>query len=159
MKRLWLLVSSVGALALMVGSATASGPPVVNTTVRSVDEPFVDVGLDCATGMEAAITGVATGAIHMLVLADGSVHVSGTFRGTNSYDDLPADGTPDATSRFVIHFNDLVFSSGREVHTETLPGQGTALATGASFGFHVVFHVVLDENGDPTVEILRIDCR
>ena len=157
MRRLWLLVP-LAALSLL-SDAMAGGPPIVNSTDRLIEVPVADVGIDCATGKDAAITGVVTGVVHTLVLADGSVHVSGTFRGNNAFDDLPVDGVLDATSRFVTHFDDLVFASGREVHTMTLSGIGTALATDAKVGFQLVFHVVLDSDGTPTVEFLHVECR
>jgi hypothetical protein len=85
------------------------------------------VGGLCATGDEAAITGVASGVLRTLVLANGSVRISGAFQGRNEYDDLPTDGVVDATGTFVLTFRDVFFASGREIHTETLPGTVTDL--------------------------------
>jgi len=156
MSRLWLVVPLV-ALPLLVTEAMAA-PPIVNSTERLIDAPVIDQGPNCATGNEAAITGVASGVLRTLVLADGSIHVSGSFRGTNEYDDLPTDGVIDAAGRFVLTFRDVFFSSGREIHTETLPGTVTDIATGEKFAFHVVFRLVLDSDGSPTVDFLRIEC-
>jgi hypothetical protein len=156
MARLWLLVP-LAALSLLVTEAMAA-PPIVNTTERFVDSPVIDQGPNCATGNEAAITGVASGVLRTLVLANGSVQVTGAFRGSNQYDDLPADGVIDASGTFVLVFRDVFFASGREIHIETLPGTVTDAATGEKFVFHVVFRLMLDPAGNPTVDFLKIEC-
>jgi hypothetical protein len=156
MARLWLLVP-LAALSLLVTDATAAAP-IVNSTQHSVNEVFTDQGPNCATGNEAAITGVVSGVLRTLVLADGSVHISGAFHGTNEYDELPTDGVIDATGTFVLTFRDVFFSSGREIHTETLPGTVTDAATGEKFTFYVVFRLMLAPDGTPTVDFLKIEC-
>jgi hypothetical protein len=45
-----------------------------------------------------------------------------------------------------------------EVHHLTLNGTGTAAATGAQFRFHVLAQMVLDQNGDPKIDFLRLTC-
>jgi hypothetical protein len=155
-----LIIMIFGTLAFAAAGATAGGPPVISTTDHSVNEPFTNVGIDCATGKQSAIAGVSTGVLHTLLLADGSFHFSGSFRGSSTNDDFPApDGTFEATETFVAHFGDIFFSSGREIHTEVLSGRGTATATGAPFRFNAVVHIVLDANGTPKVDVERIVCR
>ena len=86
------------------------------------------------------------------------MHVTGATRGTVTDDDLPSDGSPDATSTFASSFHDIVFSSGKEVHGFTLNGSGTTVATGALVRFHVLVELVLDENGNPKIDFLRLTC-
>jgi hypothetical protein len=149
-----------GLFAFAAAGATAAGPPVVNTTEHVINQPFTDPGgIDCATGNPSDIVGVVSGVVHILVLADGSVHVSGNVHGTSTNDDLPTDGVPDATNTFVSHFDDVFFASGKEIHTFGLHGEGTATATGAGFRFDAVLHIVLDSDGTPKVNIARVVCR
>jgi hypothetical protein len=44
------LATVLAAAALGVGSAATAGAPIVTETVRVVDQPFSDVGIDCAQG-------------------------------------------------------------------------------------------------------------
>ena len=156
MARLWLLVP-LAVLSLLVAEATAA-PPIINSTEHLLDVPIIDEGPNCVTGNEAAITGTASGTLRTLVRADGSVQLSGAFRGSNQYDELPTDGVIDAAGSFVLNFRDVFFASGREIHTETLPGTVTDVATGEKFAFHVVFRFILDAAGNPTVDFLKLDC-
>ncbi len=64
--------------------ATAMGPPVVNESQHFVDEQPNDVGPNCATGNLSQSDGVSSGIIHTLVQSDGSVHLRGSFRGTDT---------------------------------------------------------------------------
>jgi hypothetical protein len=155
-----LIIMIFGLLAFAAAGATAGGPPVVNTTEHVINQPFTDPGgIDCATGNPSDIAGVVSGVLHTLVLSNGSVHLSGTFHGTATNDDLPTDGVPEATATFVSHFHDIFFASGREIHTFGLHGKGTATATGAGFSFDAVLHIVLDPVGNPKVIKVRIVCR
>ena len=148
----------VGCVLLLTGpGAVAGGPPPVNQTDHPVNQPFTDVGFNCATGLPTLITGVFSGVLHTLVRADGSVHFNGAVRGSITEDDLPPDGNPDATLTFLLILNDLVFSTGMEVHHVTLNGAGTA-ADGAKFRIHEVVQIVFDENGDPKVEFIKLTC-
>jgi hypothetical protein len=158
MQRLSLAIVVACALSLTGTGATAGGPPLVNETDHAVNESFTEIGFDCATGLPTLVTGVFSGVLHTLVRADGSVHFTGTVRGSISDDDLPPDGTPDATATFVLNLADLVFSSGREVHHVTLDGSGTAAATGATFRIHELVQIVLDQNGNPKIAFLRLTC-
>jgi hypothetical protein len=157
MQRLCLVIAVLGVLSLVATGAISGAPPVVNQTDHPVNQPFADFGLDCATGLPTLDLGVFSGVVHTLVRADGSVHASGAVHGSATNDDLPADGIPEATTTFVFTFGDLVFSSGSEVHHLTLDGSGTA-ATGAHFRFHVLAQMVLDQNGDPKIDFLRLTC-
>jgi hypothetical protein len=148
----------VGALWLTAAGASAAGPPAVNETV-SFTQAISEVGTDCANGNPSLIEGQVSGVMHTLVLSDGSVHVSGSVKGTSTNDDLPPDGVIDATNTFVSTFNDIVFASGKEVHTFTLNGEGTATATGSGFRFNVIIHIVLDAEGNPHASVFRLVCR
>jgi hypothetical protein len=155
-----LIILIFGLLAFAAAGASAAGPPVVNTTEHVINQPFTDPGgIDCATGNPSDIVGVVSGVVHILVLADGGVHLSGNFHGTATNDDLLADGVPEATTSFVSHFGDIFFASGKEIHTFGLHGEGTATATGAGFRFDAVLQIVLDSDGTPKVNIARVVCR
>lgn len=152
-------VAIIAACALLVTAtgAIAGGPPLVNQSDHPVNAPFTSVGFNCATGLPTLITGVFSGVLHTLVRADGSVHFNGAIRGSISEDDLPPDGNPDATLTFGLILHDLVFSSGMEVHHVTLNGAGTA-TDGTKVRIHEVVQVVLDQNGDPKVDFVRLTC-
>jgi hypothetical protein len=78
-------------------------------------------------------------------------------RGTDSLDDLPTDGVPDATTTFVFNATDTALHSA-EVHSFTGNGTLTATATGETRRFHVVLHVLLDADGNVKVEFERFRC-
>jgi hypothetical protein len=158
MRRLCLVITVVGALSLAATGAIAGGPPVVNQLDHFVNEPFDGVGLNCASGNDARSDGHFTGVIHTLVLGNGSLLLHVAVRGTDTLYDLPDDGIPDATSEFVNPFKDFVFSSGKEIHTFMIVGTLTVLATGEEVPFHLIAQLVLDENGDPKVDFVRIAC-
>src|SRR5262245_53191976 len=156
--RRMIFVVVVGALLFAATSATAGGPPVINTTTHSFDERFSGVGLNCASGNLAESNGVFSGVIHTVAKADGSLNVSVKTRGTDNLDDLPTDGIVDATTTFVFNSTDIVFATGKEVHHFTGTGTLTVTATGAEIRFQLVIQVVLDEEGNPKVDFLRLDC-
>lgn len=158
MRHVGLLIPLFVALVLGGPAATAGGPPVVNTTTIFVDEPFGGIGVNCASGNLAESDGLFSGVIKVLVRSDGSTLVSAHTRGTDSLDDLPTDGVPDATTTFVFNSSDAVFASAREVHTFTGNGTLTVVATGETRRFHVVLHVRVDADGKPTVEFERVRC-
>jgi hypothetical protein len=138
--------------------ATAAGPPVVNETLHFVEEPFGGVTLNCGTGNLAESDGVFSGVIRTFVTSDGTVRFSTHTRGTDTLDDLPTDGIPDATTTFVFNTVDTELSSGREIHTFTGVGTLTLVATGEELRFHAVAQLLVDENGDTKVEFFRITC-
>jgi len=156
--RLCLAIVVACALLLTTTGAIAGGPPVVNQTDHAVNAPFTSVGFDCATGLPTLITGVFTGVLHTLVMADGSVHFTGAIRGSITEDDLPPDGITDSTLTFGLILHDVVFSSGSEVHHATLNGAGTAAETGAEFRLHEVAQIVLDQDGNPKIDFIRLTC-
>jgi hypothetical protein len=158
MRRVPLIMALLLASLLATATATAGGPPVINTTTHFIDEPFSDVGLNCASGNLAQSNGVFSGVIHTLAQADGSLNVSVKTRGTDTLDDLPTDGIIDATTTFVFNSNDIVFATGKEVPHFTGTGTLTVTATGAELRFQVVIQVVLDEDGNPKVDLLRFVC-
>jgi hypothetical protein len=143
---------------LATEAATAGGPPVVNSTTRFIDEPLGGIGLNCASGNLALSNGIFSGVIHTIAKADGSLNVSVKTRGTDALDDLPTDGIVDATTTFVFNSNDIVFATGKEVHHFTGTGTLTVTATGAELRFQVVIQVVLDQAGNPRVNLLRFVC-
>ena len=158
MRRVLLITSVLGVLGLVVPLTTAGAPPIINTTTKFVDEPFGGTGVNCATGNLAESDGVFSGVIHVLVRADGSGKVSAHTRGTDSLDDLPTDGVPDATTTFVFNSTDTVLPSGGEVHNFTGNGTLTLTATGETRRFHVVLHVLIDADGNAKVEFERVRC-
>lgn len=153
-----------GVLALGASSALAGGPPVVNTTDHLVDvtETFIDA--HPCTGQPAEVTVIETGVIHFLAFADGTVHSTGTLRGSFSGDLLPTDGIPDATGWFTESFasNGAITETGsafgKAVTTFTLNGQLTN-ADGSSARFHVMAHAVFDEDGSPKLSFLKAHCQ
>lgn len=139
-------------------AGTSAGPPAVNSTTRFFNEPFGGLGLNCASGKLAESDGLFSGVVRTIVQADGTVNVSAHTRGTDSLDDLPTDDVVDATTTFVFNANDIVFATGNEVHHFTGTGTLTVTATGAEFRFQVVVQVVLDQDGNPKVDLLRFVC-
>ena len=67
-------------------------------------------------------------------------------------------GSPDATTTFVFNSVDSVFSSGKEITRLPRNGTLTLVATGARLRFHVVLQLVIDVNGDATVNVERVTC-
>ena len=96
--------------------------------------------------------------------ADGTVHFTGTLRGTFSADLLPADGLPDATGTFTTWFggNGHLLEAGGAVGkgeaASTLNGKGTN-ADGSTFKFHSNGHTVFDAAGVPKLEFIKAHCR
>jgi hypothetical protein len=84
------------------------------------------------------------------------VQVSGAARGSNTADDLPGDGTPEASSTFGSSFHDVVLASGKEVHHFILNGSGSG--SGVSFRFHFEAQLVIDQNGNPKIDIVNLLC-
>jgi hypothetical protein len=159
MRRLGLTIGVAGALALAVTSTIGAAPPLFNATDHPINASLVpEIGINCGTGMPTLITGSYSGVIHTLVQADGTVHINGSVAGTATNDDLPSDGTPDATTTFQSTFGDKFRSNGGESHQFTLNGSGTTTATGATFRFHVLIQTLLDQNGNLKVDILRLTC-
>jgi hypothetical protein len=163
MQRLCLVIAVLGALSLGATGAIAGAPPLVNQTDHPVGAALVpEVGIDCGTGQATLISGSYSGVIHTLIQADGTVHINGAVRGSAINDDLRADGTPDgtpdATTTFVSTFRDIFRASGGEAHTLTLDGSGTTTSTGTGFRFHVLIQTLIDENGDPKIDIFQFRC-
>ena len=157
MQRLSLAIVAACVLSLTATGAVAGSPPPVNQTDHPVNAPFTSIGFNCATGLPTLITGVFSGVLHTLVRPDGSVHFNGAISGSISEDDLPPDGNPDAALTFRLILGDLVFSTGMEVHHVTLNGAGTA-TDGTNVRIHEVVQVVLDQNGDPKVDFVKLTC-
>jgi hypothetical protein len=152
------MVTVLVAVLFVAATATASGPPVVNSTTHSFNEPFGGVGLNCASGNLALSDGVFSGVIHRLVQADGSIHIVANTRGIDSLDDLPADDTIDATTTFVFNSNDIFFANASEVHHFTGTGTLTVTATGAVLRFQVIIQMVIDRDGNPRLDLLHFVC-
>ena len=159
MRLLWIASSVASALALVATDTVGGAPPNVSTTVHPINATLdLDVGTDCGTGAPTLITGSYSGVVHVLLRTDGTVHINGAVQGSATNDDLPADGTPDATTTFQSTFGDTFRSTGSENHRFILNGSGTTTATGATFRFHVLIQLLLDQNGNPNVDIVRIAC-
>lgn len=158
------LVAATSLLLLTAGAALAQGPPVVNDTVRVVDEISTDIDVHPCTGQPAELTIRESGAIHFMAFADGTVHFTGTLRGTFSADALPTDGIPDATGTTVVWFggNGALLEDGsafgKAQSAFTLNAQGTN-ADGTRFGFHQNGNVVFDPSGTPKLEFFKARTR
>jgi len=159
-------VFAVGALVLLgAPAAHAAGPPVEHWTMHLVDEESVEIDVHPCTDQPAELTLVESGVIHFAAHPDGTVHFTGTLRGTFSADALPTDGTPDATGTVTVHFggNGLLnvdgTASGKAQSAFTLNGRGTN-ADGSTFRFHENGNTVFDPNGVPKLELFksRADC-
>jgi hypothetical protein len=157
-------VAAAGLLLLTAGGALAQGPPVVNEVVRVVEETSTDIDVHPCTGEPAELTFTESGVIHFAGFADGTVHFTGTLRGTFFADALPTDGIPDATGTTVVWFggNGALLEDGSAFGTAqsafTLNGQGTN-ADGTRFGFHQNGNVVFDPSGTPKLEFFKEQTR
>jgi len=159
MRPLHLIVTVLVAGLLGAATATASGPPVVNSTTHSFNEPFGGVGLNCASGNLALSNGVFSGVTHTLVQTDGSVHIAVNTRGTDSLDDIPTDDAIDATTAFVFNSNDIFFAKTSEVHHFTGTGTLTVTSTGAVLHFQIVIQIVIGSDGNPKLDLLHFVCQ
>ena len=154
------LVVVVGTPLVSAASAAAQGPPVENSTQHIVDDTSTVIDVHPCTGLEAELTLVETGVIHFAAHADGTVHFSGTLRGTFSADLIPTDGTPDAMGRFTTWFggNGLLEEDGTAVGKAqtafSLNGRGTN-ADGSTFTFHENGNTVFDLDGTPKVDMFH----
>jgi hypothetical protein len=159
------LVAVIGWLLLTTTSALAQGPPIVKQTERLVDETSTEIDVHPCTGQPAELTLVQSGVIHFSAFANGTVHFTGTLRGTFSADALPTDGIPDATGEFVVTFggNGMLLEEGgaigKGVGTFILNGGGTN-ADGSTFTFHENEHTVFDADGVPKLDFTqtRVNC-
>jgi len=158
------LVAVAGLLLLTTGGALAQGSPLVKVTERLVNETSTDIGVHPCTGQPVELTLVESGVIHFSAFADGTVHFTGTLRGTFSADALPANGTPDATARFVTWFggNGMLLEEGGAVGkgegSFTFNGKGTN-ADGSTFSFHQNGHTVFDADGIPKLDFFKVRAR
>jgi hypothetical protein len=152
-----------GLLLGTAGTAFAQGPPIVNETDHFINLTSTEIGVHPCTGQAAELTIVQSGVIHFAAFADGTVHFTGTLRGTFSADTLPADGIADATGRFVVSFggNGLLLEEGgavgKGVGSFTLNGKGTN-ADGSRFNFHQNEHTVFDTDGVPKLDFSKFRC-
>lgn len=163
MKRMPLIAAgfAVGGLVQMgAPTAYAAGPPLVNETQHLVDEVSVDTDVHPCTGQVAQVTLVESGVIHFAAHPDGTVHFTGTLRGTFSADALPTDGTPEATGSFTVWFggngllNEDGTASGKAQSAFTLNGEGTN-ADGSAFRWHQNGNTVFDASGVPKLELFK----
>ena len=145
-------------------SAFAKGPPVVNQIDREVNETSTNLDAHPCTGVPVELTLVETGLIHFSFFAGGTVHITGTLRGTFSADALPTDGVPDATGTFTTWCggNGLLLeeggATGKAQSAFTLNGRGVN-ADGSTFRFHQNGNTVFDENGVPKLDFAKASCR
>jgi hypothetical protein len=153
------LLVVVGLLALGT-NAFASGPPVVNQTDHVVDETSTQIGVHPCTGAPAELTLTESGVIHFSAFADGTVHLTGTLRGTLSVDLLPTDGIPDATGTTIVWFGGNgslleeggAFGKAQSAFTSTIKGTN---ADGTKFSVHQNGNVVFDADGLPKLEFFN----
>lgn len=68
----------------------------MNQSDHVVNETSTDIGFHPCTGHPRSLT--ESGVIHFTAFADGTVHLTGTLRGTFSLDVLTTKGIPDASS-------------------------------------------------------------
>jgi hypothetical protein len=153
-------LAGVALFLLIPASALAQGPPVVNEIVRVVDETSTDIDVHPCTGQPAELTFTESGIIHFVGFADGTVHFTGTLRGTFSADALPADGIADATGTTVVWFggngalleDGSAFGKAQSAFTLNVQGMN---ADGTRFGFHQNGNVVFDPSGTPKLEFFK----
>lgn len=152
-----------GGLLATAGAALAQGPPVVNQTEHLAGMTSTEIDVHPCTGQLAEVTLTQSGVIHFSALGDGTVHFTGTLRGTFSADALPVDGVADATGTFVVWFggNGMLLeeggAAGKGEVTFTLNGRGTN-ADGSSFSFHGNAHTVFDSAGVPKLDFAKTRC-
>jgi len=156
-------VSAALAIALLAAgttTASAAGPPIERMTVRLDNEVSVVHGVHPCTGQHAELTIVESGVIHFIAKADGTVHFTGTLRGTFSADAEPAGVAPDATARFVTTFggSGLLLeeggATGRAVSGFAVNGSGTN-ADGTTFRWHENGRTVFDATGTPKLDLFH----
>jgi len=158
------LLAVVGLLLATAGGALAQGPPVVNQTDHIVNETSTQIDVHPCTGQAAELTQTESGVIHFSAFADGTVHFTGTLRGTFSADALPTDGIPDATGTTVVWFggNGKLLEDGsafgKAQSAFTLNGKGTN-ADGTRFGFHQNGNAVFDPHGNPKLQFFKTRTR
>ncbi len=153
-------VAVAGLLLLTAGGAFAQGPPIVNQTDHVVDEASTQIDVHPCTGQPAEITLTESGVIHFSAFADGTVHITGTLRGTFSADLLPTDGTPDATGRTIVWFGGNgklleeggAFGKAQTAFTLTIKGTN---ADGTKFSVHQNGNAVFDPDGVPKLELFK----
>lgn len=153
-----------GLLLLTAGAAVAQGPPVVNQTDHIVNETSTAIDVHPCTGQPAELTLTESGVIHFSAFADGTVHLTGTLRGTFSADALPTDGIPDATGTTVTWFggNGMLLEEGgafgKAQTAFTLTIKGTN-ADGSTFRVHQNGNAVFDPDGNPKLEFFKTRTR
>jgi len=153
-----------GLVLLTAGAALAQGPPVVNQTDHVVNETSTAVDVHPCTGQPAELTLTESGVIHFVAFADGTVHFTGTLRGTFSADALPTDGIPDATGTTVAWFggngklleDGSPFGKAQSAFTLTIKGTN---ADGSTFRVHQNGNVVFDPDGNPKLEFFKTRTR
>jgi hypothetical protein len=153
------VVAAAALLLLTAGSALAQGPPIVNDTVH-VEETSTVLDVHPCTGQPAELTVTESGVIHFGGFADGTVHFTGTLRGTFSADALPTDGIPDATGTSIVWFggngklleDGSAFGKAQSAFTLTVKGTN---ADGTTFSFHQNGNVVFDPSGTPKLEFFK----
>jgi hypothetical protein len=158
------LLAIGGLLVFSVASALAQGPPVVNQTDHIVNETSTVIDVHPCTGQPAELTVTESGVIHIVGFADGTVHFTGTLRGTFSADALPTDGIPDATGATVVWFggngklleDGSAFGKAQSAFTLTLKGRN---ADGSTFRVHQNGNVVFDPDGNPKLEFFKTRTR
>lgn len=154
--------AAFGTALLLAGTpvAHAAGPPVENWTEHIDAEVSVSQEVHPCTGHPVELTIAETGVIHFAAKDDGTVHFSGTLRGTFSADALPTDGVADATGSFVVWFggNGLLLedggATGKAQTAFTFNGRGTN-ADGSTFRWHTNGNTVFDATGTPKLERLH----
>ena len=155
------LAAVAGLLLATAGGAFAQGPPVVNQTDRIVNEVSTNLGVHPCTGEPAEITVVESGVIHFAAFADGTVHFTGTLRGTFSADLVPTGGIPEATGTTIVWFggNGKLLEEGgafgKAQSAFTLNGKGTN-ADGSTFSFHQNGNTVFDAGGVPKLDFFKV---
>jgi hypothetical protein len=156
-------IAAVGLLLLTASGALAGGPPVLNESTHVINETSTDVDVYPCTGQPAEITLTESGVIHVLALADGTVHITGTLRGTFLADLLPGDGN----SGRHRHHGRLVrrkwgtarggaFCKAQTAFTLNIKGTN---ADGTTFGFNVNGNAVFDPSGTPKLGFSKESAR
>jgi hypothetical protein len=144
--RHWHIASLVAVVVLLLTtSATlAGGKGAFTDTIHIQDVTETAPEVNPCTGDPGMATSTVSGVIHLTLLANGTYHITGTFRGTFEF--VPDDPTlPTYTGRFTQWFgensNNQNFAA---TFTFTLHGTGT---DGSKLKFHETAHFSVSATG------------
>lgn len=158
------ILAPLAVLVLGASSALAGNSPVVNTTYHYKDVEVSFPGDDPCTGEAIWVSERETGSAHEMMLADGSVAVSGGFR-AEFLADTDGDGAYDLAGRYTLRYNATGMfdpatgaALGRSQNTFTWNGEYWSLDGGPSTRFHQTMHLGTGASGDPMHAFFKTRC-